>query len=446
MAPERFIGTRRSLRSVGLLLLTAGLSWGCTTGAYRAPEAPTPEQIPSLEREAAAGPTDVDVLVRLGAAYRAAGRLDDARRVLQQALRVDKSSAEATSVLGMVYDESGADSSAVDLYQKYLAEHPDGPLAKDLRERLALVRRRALQASVKESLAREAQLASTPPQPRTVGVFPFAYQGPDQRLEPLGRALAEMITTDLSQTNRLKVVERLRVQLLLNEMALSAQQRVQPATAARSGHLLGAARIVQGVLDGDENDLLMQAVVVPVTGDSASMGEPLSAHDPARRFFDMEKRIVLGLYQDMGIELTPAEREAVLHRPTDNLNALLAFGLGLEAQDAGQFQQAAAHFTQAATLDPGFTSAAAAAQAAQGLNVAQNLDIGSMVQTGLADVGAANTAYDQWVARVTSFTDLEGLLPGILSRDPVPELLGKEGLSGTGASVEIIITRPGGGQ
>lgn len=446
MDPQRFIGILRDLHPLRLLLLVVALSWGCSTGGYRAPEAPTPAEIPGLERAAAAGPNDVDVLVRLGAAYRAAGRLDDAKRVLQRALRVNHDSGQATFVLGLVYDESNADSAAADLYRRYLADHPDGQISNELRKRLELVRRRALQASVDASLAREAQLASTPPEPHTVGVFPFTYQGADQRLQPLGRALAEMLSTDLSQTNRLKVVERLRVQLLLDEMALSAQQRVQPATAARSGHLLGASRIVQGVLDGSENDLLMQAVVVPVGGDSTAAGEPLSARDPARQFFDMEKQIVLGIYQDMGIELTPAEREAVLHRPTDNLNALLAFGLGLEAQDAGRFQEAATQFTQAAALDPGFASATQKAQQAQSLNAAQGLNLGSMVQTGLASVSAANASYDEWVSRVTSFTDLENLLPGILSRDPVPELLGKEGVGESGASVEIIIRRPGGGQ
>ncbi len=444
MAPQRFTGSLRGPRSLGSLLLVAALSWGCAAGGYRAPEAPKPEEIPGLERAAAAGPRDVDVLVRLGAAYRAAGRLDDAERVLQQALRVDDGSEDATFVLGLVYDEAGADSSAVALYRKYLDEHPDGALAGELRQRLELVRRRALKASVDASLAREAELASTPPQPRTVGVFPFTYQGADARLEPLGRALAEMITTDLSQTNRLKVVERLRVQLLLNEMALTDQQRVQPATAARSGHLLGASRIVQGVLDGNEDNLLMEAVVVPVGGDSTEAGEPLSARDPARRFFDMEKQIVLSLYQTMGIELTPAEREAVLHRPTDNLDALLAFGLGLEAQDAGRFEEAATHFSEAARIDPGFNTAAEKAQGAQSLLVAQGLDLGALVQTGLANLGAADTDFDQWLTRVTSFSDIEGLLPGILGRDPVPELLGKEGVGTSGASVEIIFRRPGG--
>jgi len=440
-------GSSRSSLSLALLLLLAGSSWGCASGGLGGPRVPGPEQIPALERTAAANPSDVDVRVRLGAAYRAAGRLDDAQRVLQAAYALDPSAAETVSVLGLVYDDAGADSSAVAMYRRYLDENPQGSLRGEIERRLELVRRRALQASVTAALQRESELASTPPEPRTVGVFPFSYQGPDQRLRPLGRALAEMLTNDLAQSSRLRVLERLRVQLLVDEMALSGQGRVDPATAARSGRLLGAGRVVQGVLDGDESELVMEAVVVPVGDSVPPSGEPLSERDPAQRFFDMENQMALGLFQEMGIELTPAEREAVLHQPTENLDALLAFGLGLEAQDGGRYQDAATFFQQAQRLDPGFTAAGQALQQTQSLIVAQGMDLGSLVRSELANVpSAATNAYAQWQTRLTSFTDIEGLLPGILGRDPVPELLGREGVETSGSVVEIIIRRPGGDQ
>jgi Tfp pilus assembly protein PilF/TolB-like protein len=422
-----------------------GLLQGCAGAGFQAPRAPGPEEIPALERATASSPRDVDLRVRLGAAYRAAGRLDDARRVLEDALRTDPGSERAIFVLGAVYDEAGADSIAGALYRRYLDEHPDGALREELTRRLEVVRRRALERSVNAALAREAELAGTPPEPRTVGVFPFTYQGSDERLRPLGRALAEMITTDLSQSSRLRVLERLRVQLLIDEMALSDRQRVDPATAARSGRLLGAARVVQGVLDGNEAELVMEAVVVPVGDDAPPPGSPLSARDPAQRFFDMENRIVLDLFQSMNIELTAAEREAVTHRPTDNLNALLAFGLGLEAQDAGRYEEAAQHFNDAAALDPNFGAASSKAIEAGSLTVAQSVDIDAFVQEGLTSLGGgAETEYVEWLTRLTSFSDLEGLLPGILGRDAVPELLGREGIGESGSTVEIIFRRPGG--
>jgi len=441
-------GSSRSFVPLALVLLLAGSSSACATAG--GPRAPGPEQIPSLERTAAANPSDVDTRVRLGAAYRAAGRLDDAQRVLEAAYAVAPSSSEVVSVLGLVYDDAGADSSAVAMYRRYLDENPRGSLRGEIERRLELVRRRALQASVTAALQRESELASAPPEPRTVGVFPFQYQGPDQRLRPLGRALAEMLTNDLAQSSRLRVLERLRVQLLVDEMALAGQGRVDPATAARSGRLLGAGRVIQGVLDGDESELVMEAVVVPVGDSVPPPAEPVSERDPAQRFFDMENQMALGLFQDMGIELTPAEREAVMHQPTQNLDALLAFGLGLEAQDAGRYQDAATFFQQAQRLDPGFSAAGEKLQQTQSLIVAQGMDLGSLVNAELANLpsvaAAATNAYEQWQSRLTSFTDIEGLLPGILGRNPVPEIMGREGVGASGSVVEIIIRRPGGDQ
>jgi len=79
-------GSSRSLIPLALLLLAAGSSSACASAG--GPRVPGPDQIPSLERTAAANPADVDVRVRLGAAYRAAGRLDDAQRVLESAYAV----------------------------------------------------------------------------------------------------------------------------------------------------------------------------------------------------------------------------------------------------------------------------------------------------------------------------------------------------------------------
>jgi len=425
-----------------LAALVAVSTVGCARG-FTAPAAPEPAEIPSLEVRAASAPDDADLLIRLGAAYRGADRLDDAARVLESALEADPSSDGATFFLGLVYDEMGADSSAVALYRRYLDENPDGALRDEIDRRLTLARRRARRSSVTAALAREQQLASAPPEPRTVAVFPFVYTGPDARLRPLGRALAEMLTTDLSQTDRLTVLERLRVQLLLDEIALGQSGRVDPATAARGGRILGAARAIEGVIDGTEAEMLMEAVVVPVTEGGAGALDPISSSSPAQRFFDMEKEIVLAIYEAVGIQLTPAERERVLHRPTENLEALLAFGLGLEAQDAGRYSEAAGHFSQAAEIDPGFDAAATLTLETGLLANAADLDLDVLAATGYSEFGG-DAGLDDWSIRQTTFRPIEGLLPDILGRDAVPELLGQEGFVPSSSTIEIIFRRPGG--
>src|SRR5690606_20054840 len=108
------------------------------------------------------------------------------------------------------------------------------------------------------------ELAATPPVPATVAIFPFLVQMRDSTFRPLGRAMAEMLVTDLSQTDRLRVLERLRVQALADEMSLVEEGLIDPATAARGGRMLGAARVVQGSIAGSEAALQLDAAVVGV--------------------------------------------------------------------------------------------------------------------------------------------------------------------------------------
>src|SRR5205807_1560901 len=68
----------------------------------------------------------------------------------------------------------------------------------------------------------------------------------DSTYRPLSRGLAELITTDLAYIRTLKLLERLQIGVLLDELKLGTSERADPATAARVGRLLRAERMVQG--------------------------------------------------------------------------------------------------------------------------------------------------------------------------------------------------------
>lgn len=416
---------------VVLVLLTLP---GCA-GGFTAPSAPGPAEVPALEARVRSAPDDLAVAARLGAAYRSADRLDDARRVLESVLERDSEHRAATYFLGLTYEALAADSSALVLYTRYAEHGTDARLREALARRADLVRRRLLQAEVRASLAREAELADTPAREGTVAVFPFLVFGSDESLRPLGRALAEMLSTDLAQTDRLVVVERLRAQVLVDEMALADEGVVDPSTAARRGRLIGASRIVQGRIDTSGEGVTVEARVAG--GDPAApvSDAPVSGSDALDRLFDLEKRLALDLYGSLGVQLTAAERERVTRNRTESLQALLAFGLGLEAQDAGRYQEAQDHFQRAASLDPSFEPVQIELRRSERLAAATDIDLDA-----LADFGA-----DLFVGLDGDpLLAIEALLPGLLDRDPAAEFLGNEGLVTETTLLEIIIRRPGG--
>jgi len=396
---------------------------GCGGALAARPAPPTPAEIRELEARVTDDPADVDARVGLARVRLLEGRPDDAQPLLDAVLAADPGHRDAGLLLGTLHEQRGEFREADERYRAYLAGSPDPALRADVAGRLERVRRELLLAEARALVAREQELVTSAPTPRTVAVFPFLLQTNDPRLDPLGRAMAELLATDLAQTDRLTVLERMRVQMLLDEIALAGSGLVDPATAARSGRLLGAEQVVQGSLSGDEAALQLSAAVVGVTS-----GEPASTveeQDALERLFAMEKRLALEIYRSLGIELTPAERERVERRHTDSIEALLAFGLGLQAEDFGDFAAARQNFTRAAVLDPAFDAAllkqAAAEQVANAISpteIAQRVVIGG---------------------EAARLAEIEALVPGLGGRDAAAELFGHEGIGRPGGVVRVIL-------
>jgi tetratricopeptide (TPR) repeat protein len=416
-------GPVRRAVTCGLTATVLGLV-GCAQDVRLTP-APPPSEIPDLERRTAQAPGDFRTSVRLGAAYWAAGRLREAESELLRARDLDPGHPAPWFFLGTTYEDMARFEEARRSFEAYLERGASARLQAAVRDRLVLLARKEVEASVRAALAGEAELASPPPRANTVGLFPFLYFGADPDLRPLGRAVAELLATDLSLTDRLTVVERLRVQLLLDEIALGEAGATDPATAARAGRLLGAERVVQGHLAGEEESLLLEALVVSVDRDPAD-GASVSDRDALQRLFDLQKRVALDLYVSLGIELTLAERERIDRRPTEHIQALLAFGAGLEAGDGGRFSAAAAHFSAAATLDPGFAEAARMAEEARAMDAAGRTSTRRLALLDEVDL-LTELAPEDWDRLQESLRNLRIHIPDPTGRDAVSETLGTEG-------------------
>jgi len=120
----------------------------------------------------------------------------------------------------------------------------------------------------------------------------------------------------------------------------------------RAGRLLRAGRIVQGsIVQLGESQLRVDAAVLDVP--TAEVRGAARGEDALERLFDLEKRIAFGLFDELGVTLTVAERNAIEQRPTRSLAAFLAYSRGLTAEDDGRFDDAGRFYRDAIRLDPG---------------------------------------------------------------------------------------------
>ncbi len=444
-APTRAIGACR----LAVLLLLAGCAGG---GALRVSDI-TPEAIPALEQARAQRPGDAATLTRLGVAYFKAERFADARQALDSAVARDARNGLAAIYLGMATEAVGDFPAARTAYQHYVDIARSGELRETARRRLALVGRHEMEFQARLALAQEASFSQQPPEANTVAVMPFGYTGTNPQIQPLSRGFAQLVVTDLAKSRQIRVLERERMQAMMDEMRLSDSGRADPQTALRSGRMLRASRVVQGTHAEQGSDLLVSAAVVDVA--SAGVAASTNNHDALNRLFDLEKQVVLSIFTNLGIQLSDQERAAIAQRPTQNLQAFLAYSRGLEAEDRGDYAGARDAFGEAAGLDPSFRAAAQGAGAASDLTIAAQQTTAQVeavvVQNqgaegggGVSDEakrdalsGASNNVNPTQTAQQN--TEQQQPPP---SRQPGPDALGTQGALPVTGRVYIVIKRP----
>jgi tetratricopeptide (TPR) repeat protein len=337
----------------------SGFVAACAGGAR--PTSVTPAEIPTLKAQAAQQPTNAQVRFRLAAALLAAGRCDSAVVVVAAAQVLAPKDVLGPMVIGKCQEQDGRFDLAYATYTDFARRYPQARGLSGVRALAEIALRAQATQNAKLALARESTLTALAPEPATLAVLPITIAG-DSSLQPLSRGLAELITTDLALVRNLRLLERVQIGTLLDELQLGASGRADPATAARVGRLLRAERMVQGVADITENGpVRMSATVVRGTGEVRAGAQ---ANGTFKQLLDLEKQLVFSIAIQLGIEVTDAERQRILRQGPRSLAAFLAYSEGLAAMDRGDYRAAATAFSAAVRADPSFSAAREQQQAA----------------------------------------------------------------------------------
>jgi len=353
----------------GFLLagLCAWLALSCASVRFVDDLSAYQNKINSLTAKIRADSTDAEAWRDLGVIYFQARRYAQADSCLQRAYARAAQDPKTIFYLGMAREFQGQISQALPLYERYKEVTRLSPYRRLMAGRYHQLSFDLTRQEIRELLQQEQQLSETRMSPQAVAVFPLRYLSQEARFAPLGKGLSEMIITDLGRVGNLKLLERIRLQALLDEMALAQSEFFDQGTAPRFGKLLGAGRIVAGTYNVIGSDQLQTDIL---SWDIINRDFPAAATEAEalQNIFRLEKAIVFNVIAGMGIELTPEEREKIQFIPTQNLQAFLAYCQGLEQEDAGQFERAAGFYQQAIQLDPNFDVAGSKAEAAQSVN------------------------------------------------------------------------------
>lgn len=360
------------MRTIRLAVLAAA---SLSAGACATAISGSADNVSRLEQQHAGDPQSEPIQRSLGIAYFKANRLTDARTALEKATSMDKNDGVAALYLGLTAEAQNDLPAAESAYNTYLAVGKTRGVKTQIRDRVEALKLKAIQMQAKAALANEATIGRAGPA-NTVAVMPFQFTGADTSLKPIERGFAELVTTDLTRVSQLTVLERERLQGLLDEIALQQSGGVATGTGVRAGKMLQVGRMVGGSIAQDGFQLRTNAIVTDVS--TSAVGPTAQDQRSVDDIFTMEKNIVLALLQNMGITPTTAERNAIEQRQTRSLAAFLAFSHGLEYEDAGRYPEAVREFDRAVRLDPNFTAAVQKGQQARGAANGQAVNVASV--------------------------------------------------------------------
>lgn len=296
-------------------------------------------------------PDNFDALMALGDAYLNLKRGPEAIAVLEKAHRLDPDSLRAAPNLGLAYMMMGENGKAVSTWQAYTKKYPTSWMASRLKKQTTVLLHIDAAKWAKTAARQEEALQPTSIDENVVAVTGFGDQGMSEDAKPLRKALAAMIITDLTKVKSLKVVERIKLQKLLDELKFGASGIVDEKTAPRLGRMLGAGKIVTGSMTSvDKDDIRVVRMLR-----SVSTGKDLGDEDAQGRlneFFKIQKTIAFGILKNMGIKLSKEEETLVGKYATRSFEAVKLYGAALAAEDRGDWDEANRLYGLCAAADP----------------------------------------------------------------------------------------------
>lgn len=356
--------------------------------------------------------------------------------------------ADESLYLGLSHLRLGNSEKAIRAWKRYVTLEKGSEGGRKINQYLTLLRQQHAKQEARRLIAQEKSLSENL-DAKAIAVSLFQNLGRAEYAR-LSKGLAEMIITDLSQVKALRVVERIQIQAILNELKLAESGLVDKSSAARVGKLVGAARVTTGsYVDFDAEKIRLDAAV-----SRTETGKLLTASEASgalATFYELEKTLVFKILCGIGYcpeSLESRERLAVEKIHTKNFKAFEHYSEGLALRDQGEYVEAARAFSFALEEDPTFDLArkalletpiaefdlAAMVSGGEGLGKGGPpiLDLQAMSASALLDAPILQGKTSPKSLQLSAIQSQVPLFP-LISQQPMGNTGGTTGGGGTGA-------------
>jgi TolB-like protein len=187
---------------------------------------------------------------------------------------------------------------------------------------------------------------------RTLAVLDFENNTffNSEEVQSLSKGLGQIMATELGRCPSVRIVERQKLQRLVDEMKLAQAGVTDEENSVQVGKLAGAQILVfGGYMVMPDGKMRMDMRVVEVeTGLTLQAGE---ATGKTRDVLSLVRKLSRKLLKDLELRLTAAEDQ----QPGNvSLEALTRFSKGVEFEDRGDSDRAAECYRKALAMEPDF--------------------------------------------------------------------------------------------
>ena len=191
---------------------------------------------------------------------------------------------------------------------------------------------------------------------KTMAILDFMNRSIDdkEKFDPLEKGFSDLMIHQLYGATNLKVVERERIQWILEEIKLENDPNLfDPESAVRIGKQLGVHSVLLGSFIKFKKDLWLGARLVKVETSEIIMTEEVKGK--ADKFFDLSEQLASKIAKEINIELSPTDIGSATE--TSSLNAMMAYSEGLALLEKGDYKGAYQKFQEALKYDPDYKKA-----------------------------------------------------------------------------------------
>jgi TolB-like protein len=175
-----------------------------------------------------------------------------------------------------------------------------------------------------------------------VGVLRYDNNSGDEQYDHLGRAFSSMMISDLSVIERLQLIERERLEEIMDELDLQQSGYVDEESAQSLGMIVGAEYLVLGAFITVDPEIRMNTRVTRVgTTEIVTTAEVTGEQES---LFDLQQRLADQIIEGLELALTDEERRLLSERQQENriddLETLVGYSQALCLMDDGSYVEA----------------------------------------------------------------------------------------------------------